>query len=148
MPEESKADIAQAQSLILALNDARQKEIEAVRSRMELFLTGQLELKHDMEVVAKGQDNLKERFEQGVSKTLSELNKKFDTFMVEWGRKLEQDSMRDERIKDTKEKAETADKKGDAAIEAASFYGKWILISVIAGLALGGLALIFPRIHG
>lgn len=145
---DEKNDITQAQQLILALNEARQKEIESVRSRMEDFLKGQLDLQHKMEIVAEGQKALKERFEEGVSKRLTGLDAKMDKFLIEWGSKQKEDQLRDERLSDVKKKAEDAEKKSNDAIDSAAFYGKWILISVLAGLALGGLAMIFPRLHG
>lgn len=127
------------QDLVLALNDSRQKEIETIRGRMDDFLRGQLELKHEMEVVANKQDALKERFEEGVSKRLTSLDQKFDKFMMEWGSKQKEDQLRDERIADSKTLAENSIKQSDLANVNAIFYGRAILISVLSGLLLAGL---------
>jgi hypothetical protein len=109
-----------SQELALALNDARQKEIDMIRGRLEDFLRSQSlansDLKHEMEIVAKGQDSLKERFEMGVSKTLSNLDKKFDAFMVEWGQKKVEDNQRDKNIEAVDKKAEKAIGKFDKII--------------------------------
>lgn len=130
MPEPEK--ITQAQDLILALNEARQKEIETVRIRMEKFLEGQIELKHEMNIVATNQTNLKERFEMGVSKTLANLDKKFDQFMVEWGKKEKEDELRDERIQEAKGDAKAARDKSD-------FFVRSVVITVCSSLVLVAL---------
>lgn len=146
MLEEQNPDITQAQQLILSLNEARQKEIEAVRNRMEDFLKGQIELSHRMELVANKQDALKERFEEGVSKRLTNLDAKFDRLLIEWGEKKKDDQLRDERINDIKTANGSTMKKAEEAIEAAAFYGKWILVSVLGGLGLGAIVFVFETL--
>lgn len=115
---------------------------------MEEFLKGQLELKHEMEIVAKGQDNLKERFEMGVSKTLSQLDKKFDQFMIDWGRKQVEDELRDKRLADVDKKADAADVRATGAFSAATFYGRAILGSVLGSVLLMGIVWLVGRFHG
>ena len=147
MPED-KADITAAQQLILSLDEARRKDIDAARNRMEEFLKGQLDLQHKMDIISTNQNALKERFEEGVSKRLTNLDAKFDKLLIEWGEKKKDDELRDERILDIKKISDAATINAEKAIEAATFYGKWILVTVLAGLALGGLAILFPKLHG
>lgn len=125
-----------SQELVLALDQTRQREIETIRGRMDDFLKGQLELKHEMEIVAENQKGLKERFEEGVSKRLTSLDTKFDKFMMEWGGKQKEDQLRDIQIKDVRETANKAIDKSEKANDNAIFYGRAILISIITGLAV------------
>jgi hypothetical protein len=103
----------QNQDLILKLDAARATEIATVRATMETFLRGQIELEHKMEIVAANQNGLKERFEEGVSKRLTNLDKKFDAFMIEWGTKKSEDTQRDKEIVTAKESAKGAHKRAD-----------------------------------
>ncbi len=88
--------------IAIQLDAARRREIDAVRDRMSEFLKGQLEIEHELKMVAKNQDNLKERFEMGVSKTVRNIDEKLDKFMIQWGRKQKEDEIRDDKIKDNK----------------------------------------------
>lgn len=85
---------------VLKLDADRRREIDDVKNRMEEFLRAQIDVTNELKIVAKGQESLKERFEQGVSKTLFNLDKKFDAFMVEWGTKKAEDLARDKAIHD------------------------------------------------
>ena len=143
MPEEKTPDMIQAQNLILSLDEARRKDIDAARVRMEEFLKGQLDLQHKMEIIASNQNALKERFEEGVSKRLTNLDAKMDKFLIEWGQKKKEDEMRDERLADVKATAADADKKAEGAIESAAFYGKAILSTIVGGLGLAAIIFIF-----
>lgn len=86
----------------ITLDAERRREIDAIKQRFEDWAHNQqelnIELKHEMEMVVQGQNALKERFEEGVSKTLFSLNKKFDDFMVQWGEKKKEDEFRDREI--------------------------------------------------
>jgi len=88
--------------LAVQLDADRRREINAVKQNFEEFyrqeIQFQAEMKSDMSVVKEQQKGLKERFEEGVSKRLAGLDGKFDKFLIEWGKKQEQDKMRDERI--------------------------------------------------
>ena len=93
-------------SIAVKLDTERRREIDDVRKRFETFYIEetkfQAEMKSSMAVVTEQQKGLKERFEEGVSKRLAGLDGKFDRFLVEWGKKQEQDKMRDQTIGDTK----------------------------------------------
>jgi len=93
-------------SLAVRLDAERRREIDDVRKRFETFYIEetkfQAEMKNSMSIVSEQQKGLKERFEEGVSRRLTGLDNKFDKFLVEWGRKQEQDKMRDERTSENK----------------------------------------------
>lgn len=148
MSEEINNEVNHAQSLILALNEARQKEIESVRSRMEDFLKGQLDLQHKMDIVSEGQKALKERFEEGVSKRLTGLDGKMDRFLMEWGSKQKEDELRDKRLADVDKKSDAADTKATAAFSAATFYGRAILVSVLGSVLLMAIVWLVGEFHG
>lgn len=119
----------QNQDLILKLDAEHRRDIDTVRTSMEKFLRGQLELEHKMEIVAKGQDQLKERFEIGTARTLKELKDSFDEFRVEWGQKKAEDIHRDERITGAEQSASKANEKYDGI-------NKGLLWVVLAGTLL------------
>lgn len=127
----------QNQDLILKLDAARAGEIATVRATMETFLRGQIELEHKMEIVAANQNGLKERFEEGVSKRLTNLDKKFDAFMIEWGTKKSEDVQRDKEITTATESAKTAHKRADLILNgfAVAVFGSMILAGLIWSLS-------------
>ena len=92
-PEESHMD------LVLKLDGQRRQEIDSVKDRMDEFLRGQIEITHKVDMIGKGQEVLKERFEIGTARTLKELKDSFDQFRIEWGKKLSDDENRDKVIK-------------------------------------------------
>ncbi len=106
-------DQGKTQDIFLNLDAERRREIESVRDRMEDFLKGQIELKHEMEIVSRGQESLKERFEVGTARTLKELKDSFDAFRVEWGEKKSEDKNRDISIKTAGDSAKLANDKFD-----------------------------------
>lgn len=83
---------------VLKLDSDRRREIDEVKTRMEGFLREQINVTNELKIVSEGQKNLKERFEMGVAKTLTGLDKKFDNFMIEWGKKQAEDTARDKAI--------------------------------------------------
>jgi hypothetical protein len=78
------------------------RDIDEVRKRFEDFfrenIRFQAEMKNQMNIVAEGQKNLKERFESGTAATLKDLKRTFDEFRVEWGAKKKEDQYRDREI--------------------------------------------------
>lgn len=83
---------------VLKLDADRRREIDEVKVRMENFLRSQINVENELKLVVQGQNSLKERFELGVSKTLFNLDKKFDTFMLQQGKREAEDSARDKAI--------------------------------------------------
>lgn len=120
------------QDLILRLDAARGKEVEGIRASMETFLRGQLEIEHKMEIVSTNQNALKERIEQGMSKTLFNLDKKFDALLIEWGAKKAEDVQRDKEIKTSTEASTAAHKRIDGILQG---FG----VATIAGIVLWGI---------
>jgi hypothetical protein len=120
---------------IVQLDAARRSEIDSIKKRMEDFLLSPVELKHSMELVAKGQESLKERFEVGAARTLRELKDTFDLFRVEWGEKKAQDLARDTAIK-------VAQKTADDAKEDFRKYLLWPVITICASVVMATLAYI------
>jgi len=94
------------ENIAVQLDQARRLEIDGIKQRFEDWARTQtelnIELKHEMELVVKGQESLKERFEIGTARTLKELKDSFDSFRVEWGEKKRDDEIRDEKIQDNK----------------------------------------------
>lgn len=123
----------QNQDLILKLDAARAAEITGIRSTMETFLRGQLELEHKMEIVATNQNGMKERMEQGLSKTLFNLDKKFDALLIEWGTKKAEDVQRDKEITSATESAKNAHRRADLILNgfAVAVFGSMILAGLI-----------------
>jgi hypothetical protein len=99
--------------IAIKLDAERRREIDDVKKRMEEFLREQINVTNELKLVVKGQDGLKERFEMGVAKTLKELDHKFDSFMMEWGKKQAEDQHRDKRIDIVEKSAENAHSKYD-----------------------------------
>lgn len=119
----------QNQDLILKLDAARASEIGNIRTNMETFLRGQLELEHKMEIVAANQNGMKERMEQGLSKTLFNLDKKFDALLIEWGTKKAEDVQRDKEIKSNGETTKLAHGRIDKILNG-------FAVAVISGIVL------------
>lgn len=116
----------------IKLDAERRREIDDIRKRMEEFLREQINVTNELKIVAKGQDSLKERFEMGVARTLSNLDKKFDTFMIEWGKKQVEDEARDIGIREAKEVAGKANDRSDLIF-------KGFTLTVMGGLTLTGI---------
>ena len=83
---------------ILRLDAERRREIDEIRERVEKCMQEDLKLEHKADLMLTEQRLLKERVEHGISKTVSSMNKSLQDFMIEWGRKKEQDELRDQRI--------------------------------------------------
>jgi len=102
-------DIPNQNLVAVKLDTERRREIDDVRKRFETFYIEetkfQAEMKNRLEIVAQQQIHLKERFESGTATTLRELRKDFSTFLLEWGKKQEQDKTRDKSILAVNEKA-------------------------------------------
>lgn len=130
-PEEQKNDIA-----LEALKQAgeNREKIDQVKENFEQFyreeVKFQADIKNKMDLVSKGQDHLKERFEQGTAKTLSELKSSFDEFRVEWGSKKKEDEVRDLKIKDV-------DKKSDKAHDKYEWLIRGFILVVLVAIVLG-----------
>lgn len=135
--------------LAVKLDADRRREIDALKERMENFLRSQMEMNNELKLVLKGQDSLKERFEEGVAKRLTGLDNKFDKFMIEWGKKLEQDKVRDERIAENKvaavAAAEKAEKKADSALNLFNKLALYSMGSVSVGLILSFVIWAFAK---
>ena len=101
MPEQESQDL-----ISIKLDAERRREIDEVRKSFEGHWRDQVQFQSDMknrmDIVSSKQDGLKERFEIGTARTLKELKDKFDIFLMEWGKKQEQDKNRDETIKETR----------------------------------------------
>lgn len=122
----------QNQDLILKLDQARGIEVAAIRKDMETFLRGQLEIEHKIEIVATNQNGMKERMEQGISKTLFNLDKKVDQLLMEAGTKKAEDSARDKEIIAAKESALKAHDRSD-------FLVKGFAIAIFGGIGMVAL---------
>jgi hypothetical protein len=85
MSEEIKQPASVTENVVFQLDSDRRREINDVKDRMESFLKEQLKLENKMELMLVQQGQLKERFEFGVSKTLTETSKKVDELMVAFG---------------------------------------------------------------
>jgi len=107
------SDETQSELIAIKLDSERRREIDEVKKRMEEFLREQINVTNELKLVVKGQDGLKERFEMGVAKTLKELDHKFDTFMIEWGKKQAEDDHRDVRLNNVEESDKRAHEKYD-----------------------------------
>jgi len=107
------SDVESNDMIAVRLDSERRREIDEVKKRMEEFLREQINVTNELKLVVKGQDGLKERFEMGVSKTLKELDHKFDSFMVEWGTKKAEDLNRDKRLDVVEKSSEKANDKYD-----------------------------------
>lgn len=133
-PTPDKADIA------VKLDAERRREIDDVRKNFEAFyreeIQFQAEMKADMAVVKEQQKGLKERFEEGVSKRLAGLDHKFDQFLIEWGKKQEQDKTRDNAINSVDKKADNANKNFIFLIRASilSAFGSLLVAAIIWAL--------------
>ncbi len=136
--------------LAVQLDEARRKEIDMLKTRMEAFHLCQMEITNELKLVLKGQDGLKERFEEGVSKRVASLDKKFDAFLIEWGKKIREDELRDERIKENKEAAiiaaDKAEKKADTALNFFNKLALGFMGSIGTGLILALLIWAFKSI--
>jgi len=139
MEQEKKDD-----HLAVQLDLERRREIDDVRNKFEIFWIEstkfQAEMKSDMATVKEQQKGLKERFEEGVSKRLAGLDGKFDKFLIEWGKKLEQDKMRDEKIQDVDKKAEKVDGNVNWLIRS-------LIISVCSGVLLAAILYAFKHFN-
>ena len=128
MRDEDKKDV-----IAIQLDADRRREINDVRQKFEAYWIEntkfQAEMKSDMATVKEQQKGLKERFEEGVSKRLAGLDMKFDKFLIEWGRKQEQDKGRDKAIGDV-------DKKADDNRDSLNWLVRSLIISVCSGLFL------------
>lgn len=129
---------SQIPDYIVQLDTARRAEIDGVKKRMEDFLLSQVELKHSMELVTKGQEALKERFEVGAARTLRELKDAFDLFRVEWGQKKAEDSARDIAIK-------SAQKTADDAKDDFRKYLLWPVITICVSVVVATLAFLAKK---
>ena len=100
-PEESQA---------FKLGLENERKIDGIKERFEQFALEQkelnLNLKHEMELVVKGQDQVKERMEMGIGKTVKKIDDSLDRFFIEWGQKKRDDELRDKRIDEVKLMAE------------------------------------------
>lgn len=126
--------------ILFKLDAQRRQEIDSVKIKMEEFLRSQIEFRHSIEMVTKGQDSLKERFEMGVSKTLTQLDHKFDAFMVEWGTKKAEDNSRDKAILELEKQSGYMDEK----------FNKYLLypaITVCVSILIAVLAYFFRSGH-
>lgn len=116
------------------------KEIDRVKENFEEFyreeIKFQADMKNRMDLVTKGQDHLKERFEQGTAKTLSELKRSFDEFRVEWGSKKKEDEVRDLKIKDVDKKSDKAHDKYDWLIRGFILV---VLVAIVLGMMKGNM---------
>jgi len=126
--------------ILFKLDAQRRQEIDSVKIKMEEFLRSQIEFRHSIEMVTKGQDSLKERFEMGVSKTLTQLDKKFDLFMIEWGTKKAEDASRDKAIL-------TLDNRADAIDDKFNKYLLYPAITVCVSILIAVLAYFFRDGH-
>jgi hypothetical protein len=106
MSEEIKQPSAVTENVVFQLDSDRRREINEVKDRMESFLKEQLKLENKMELMLNQQGQLKERFEFGVSKTLTETSKKVDELMVSFG-----------EVKAEMRNKKESDKKEDDALE-------------------------------
>ena len=140
MTEENAGDM-----IAVKLDVERRREIDEIRKRMEYFLENQIEIKHAMELVTKGQDTLKERFEIGTANTLKELKAKFDQFLSEWGEARAENKHRDEKIAEAKKVgdeavviAEKAKDKAESIVMgfAYTLFGSAALVALIWALSL------------
>lgn len=131
--------------IAIKLDAERRREIDEIRKRMEHFLENQIEIKHAMELVTKGQDTLKERFEIGTARTLKELEGKFDKFLSEWGEQRSDNKRRDEKIAEantTAGEAKTTSEKAKEKAEniimgfAYTLFGSAALVALIWALSL------------
>lgn len=139
MSEEQKEPLVQT---VFKLDSDRRREIDGIRERMEDFLKSQIEVRHAMEMVVRGQDTLKERFETGTARTLKELKDSFDQFRVEWGQKKAEDEQRDKAIADVKVNSERGIQ--EAKQDAKDAHGLFRKISIIVFSSLGmGLTFAF-----
>lgn len=124
--------------IAVKLDSERRHEIDGIRLKMEEFLRAQIEFKYSIDMVTKGQDLLKERFEKGVSDRLTKLDIKFDDFRVEWGTKKAEDIARDKAILDIDRRSQSTDEK----------FNKYLLfpaITVCVSILIAVLAYFFRR---
>lgn len=91
-------------SAAFILGVENQRSIDSIRSRFEDWATSQkelnVELKHEMELVRKGQDKLDERFEKGIGITVKKIETKVDEIFLQIGRISRDNELRDEKIAD------------------------------------------------
>lgn len=130
MSDDRQAD---AYDIVFKLDTERRQEINDIKTRMESFLGTQTEFRHTLEIVARNQDQLKERFEIGTAKTLRELKDSFDAFRTEWGEKKSEDKHRDKTIEATALLAEKAMERSTSIIMgfAYSIFGSIALALII-----------------
>jgi len=127
------------------LDAERRREIHDIRERFEntwrelsIFQT---EMKHSVQLISQKQDSLKERFEAGTAVTLKELRKDFSQFLTEWGKKQEQDKMRDEKIQVVSEKS-------DQVTNNLNWLVRALIVSVCSGVILAAVIYALQNFQG
>lgn len=132
-------------SIAVKLDAERRREIDEVRDRFENFyreeIKFQADMKNSMAIVVEQQKNLKERFESGTATTLRELKTDFQKFLMEWGKKQEQDKSRDQEIL-------SIDKKVDDTRTNLNWLIRSLIISVCSGILLAVILYAFQNFRG
>lgn len=134
--------------IAIKLDAERRREIDDVKKRMEEFLREQINVTNELKLVVKGQDGLKERFEMGVSKTLRELDHKFDQFMLEWGKKQAEDENRDKQIVAAQQSAKDANTKAEGAMGQANKIVMGFAYTILGSLSVAGILWAASKIFG
>lgn len=73
------------ESIVLKLDAERRREIDAVRKDVENLMREDMKLDHKADLMLNEQRLLKERIEEGISKTVYSTSKKVDDILVAFG---------------------------------------------------------------
>jgi len=82
---EEKAGADLNEGIVLKLDAERRREIDAVRKDVENLMREDMKLDHKADLMLNEQRLLKERIEEGISKTVWATSKKVDDILVAFG---------------------------------------------------------------
>lgn len=87
------------EDMVLKLDAERRREIDAVKKDVENLMREDMKLDHKADLMLNEQRLLKERIEEGISKTVWATSKKVDEILVAFGNVQEKNKQQDMTVK-------------------------------------------------